>query len=106
MGDFIGKRAEIGVYDDAIGDIDDFIKSASKLQNNAPKKVYLTTSSVYDALMKDVTFQRGQFVIVPEGTFPEGVHTIELSETQCVPNRAERRKRQREAKEGVIKNNI
>lgn len=98
MDDFRGKRAELGVYDDAFGDIDDFIKWFSKLQNNAPKKVWLTTSNVYDALMKDVTSQRSQFVIVPEGTFPEGVHTIELSETQCVPNRAERRKRQREAK--------
>lgn len=98
MGDFRGKRAELCVYDDAFGDIDDFIKSVSKLQNNEPKKVWLTTSNVYDDLMKDVASQRGQFVIVPEGTFPEGVHTIELSKAQCIPNRAERRKGQREAK--------
>lgn len=98
MGDFRGKRADLGVYDDAFGDIDDLIKRFSKLQNNAPKKVWLTTSNVYDDLMKDVTSQRGQFVIVPEGTFPEGVHTIELSKAQCIPNRAERRKRQREAR--------
>lgn len=98
MGDFRGKRAELGMYDDAIGDIDDFIKLAGKPQNNAPKKVWLTTSSVYDALTKDVTSQRSQFVIVPEGTFPEGVHAIELSDMQCAPNRAERRKRQREAR--------
>ena len=95
MGDFRGKRAELGMYDDAFGDIDDLIKRFSKLQNNAPKKVWLTTSNVYDDLMKDVTSQRGQFVIVPEGTFPEGVHAIELSEAQCIPNRVERRKRQR-----------
>lgn len=98
MDDFRGKRAELGVYDDAIGDIDDFIKSASKLQNNASKKVWLTTSKVYDALMKDVISQRNQFVIVPECTFLEGVHAIELSDMQCTINRAERRKKQREAK--------
>lgn len=98
MDNFRGKRAEIGVYDDAIGDINDFIKSVSKPQNNAPKKVYLTTSNVYDALIKDVSSERRQFVIVPEGTFHEGVHAIEISDVQYTPNRAERRKKQREAK--------
>lgn len=61
-----------------------------------PQKVWLTTSNVQDALLKEYVTNNSQFIIAPQYILPTGADAIELSDNQYTPNRAERRKKQKE----------
>lgn len=61
-----------------------------------PQKVWLTTSNAQNALLKEYIVSNSQFVMAPQYILPTGVDAVELSDNQYTPNRAERRKKQKE----------
>lgn len=75
---------------------EDLIKSVNKLPKYEPQKVWITTSNVWDALLKEHVTNNSQFVIAPEYILPTGVDAVMLSENIHIPNRTERRKKQKE----------
>lgn len=100
MHDFRGKRADIGVYDDAMWtnkSLESLISQIEKTDNKVDlRNTWLVTPNVYDLLYQEHTVLNSKLVVVPTYILPLGEQVLELSNKRNSPNRAERRKQQRE----------
>lgn len=72
------------------------IGAENKFQKLDPQEVWLTTSEVYNALSAEITIQNDNFIVVPQYMLPKETHTVLFSDNLHAPNRAERRKKQKE----------
>lgn len=80
----------------AFEDLMKLIKSSNKFPKYESQKVWLTTSNVQDALLKEYATNNSQFIIAPRYILPTGADAVMLSDNTHIPNRAERRKKQKE----------
>lgn len=80
----------------AFEDLMKLIESSKKFPKYEPQKVWITTSNVWDALLKEYVINNSKFIITPQYILPTGADAVELSYNQYTPNRAERRKKQKE----------
>lgn len=79
----------------------DSIGKANKFQNYDSNQVWITTSEVRNVLSTEFTIQDNKIIVAPQYILPTGEHTVILfDENTHIPNRAERRKKQKEARRG------
>lgn len=88
---------------DAFDALMDHIEASQKIKKMDLRKSWITTSNVYDALFTEFTIKDKNIMVAPHYILPAGEHTVVLSDSLHTPNRAERRKKQKEERKRKYK---
>lgn len=85
---------------EAFNNLMESIGAAKKFES---QKVWLTTSEVWNGLSTEFTIKDNNIMVAPHYILPAGEHTVVLSDSLHTPNRAERRKKQKEERKRKYK---
>ena len=80
----------------AFEDLMKAIDGSNRFPKYEPQKTWLTTSNVWNAILRERITNGNQFIIAPQYILPVGADAVMMDENVRVKNRAERRKQQRE----------